>query len=147
MKTKARSYINPATFAGGAFMEKLNDAILKVADNIQDVNTDATAKRVITVQITFKPNKSRQTANANIAVSMKLAPTESIDTQIAMGKNLRTDELEVAEYDGQVFGQMRLDDAVADAPAEQQSSQPLDLRERKNLITIDKSTGEVLAEG
>lgn len=39
--------INIENFADGAFSEKLNDALIKVAENIQDPNTDPTAKRAI----------------------------------------------------------------------------------------------------
>lgn len=43
-----------------------------------------------------------------IAVTTKLAATEAIDTQMVMGVNMRTGQIEIAEYDGQIRGQMDL---------------------------------------
>lgn len=140
-KQKVKSNINLETLAGGAFTEKLNEALMQVAENIQNPNTDATTKRAITVNIKFTPNKSRQMVSTSIAVTTKLAATEAIDTQMVMGLNMRTGEIEIAEYDGQIRGQMDLSDYVQEetepeaAPAEvpkaaAPTGKPLDLRNR-----------------
>lgn len=140
-KQKVKSNINLETLAGGAFTEKLNEALMQVAENIQNPNTDATTKRAITVNIKFTPNKSRQMVSTSIAVTTKLAATEAIDTQMVMGLNMRTGEIEIAEYDGQIRGQMDLSDYVQEetepetAPAEAPKAaaptgKPLDLRNR-----------------
>ena len=131
---KGKGFINLEQLAGGAFTEKLNEALLQVAENIQNPNTDAVAKRGITINLKFAPNKSRQIVNTTIAVTTKLAATEAIDTQMVMGLNLRTGELEIAEYDGQIRGQMNLADYAEDAEDEgpkeepQPTGKPLDLR-------------------
>ncbi|WP_347282718.1 replication protein [uncultured Alistipes sp.] len=109
-KPKTEAKINLETLAGGAFAEKLNEALVQVADNIQNPNTEATTKRQINVTIKFAPNKTRQLVNTQIAVTTKLAATEAIDTQMIMGVNMRTGQLEIAEYDGQIRGQMSLSD-------------------------------------
>lgn len=109
-KQKTEAKINLEALAGGAFAEKLNEAIIQVADNIQNPNTEATTKRQINVTIKFAPNKTRQLVNTQIAVTTKLAATEAIDTQMTMGVNMRTGQLEIAEYDGQIRGQMSLSD-------------------------------------
>lgn len=140
-KQKVKSNINLETLAGGAFTEKLNEALMQVAENIQNPNTDATTKRAITVNIKFTPNKSRQMVSTSIAVTTKLAATEAIDTQMVMGLNMRTGEIEIAEYDGQIRGQMDLSDYVqeetepeetpTEAPkAAAPTGKPLDLRNR-----------------
>ncbi len=170
MKKKIKSNINLETLAGGAFTEKLNEALMQVAENIQNPNTDAVAKRSITVTIKFAPNKSRQMVNTAIAVTTKLAATEAIDTQMVMGVNMRTGEIEIAEYDGQIRGQMNLTDYDADAtadtdedkdqgePATVPTGRPLDLRNRgkkteaaaPELVAgrdFDPETGEVLDSG
>ena len=103
-KQKTEAKINLEALAGGAFAEKLNEALIQVADNIQNPNTEATTKRQINVTIKFAPNKTRQ------LVTTKLAATEAIDTQMIMGVNMRTGQLEIAEYDGQIRGQMSLSD-------------------------------------
>ena len=47
-------HINLETFAKGAFSAQVNRELQKVAANIQDPNTDATAKRKISEVIEFK---------------------------------------------------------------------------------------------
>ena len=52
-KQKTEAKINLEALAGGAFAEKLNEALMQVADNIQNPNTEATTKRQINVTIKF----------------------------------------------------------------------------------------------
>lgn len=134
-KQKVQAKINLETLAGGAFAEKLNEALMQVAENIQNPSTDATTKRQITVNIKFTPNKTRQMVGTQIAVTTKLAATEAIDTQMVMGVNMRT---------GQIRGQMDLSDfaaadqdpepeetpAAAPAPVQNPTGKPLDLKNR-----------------
>ena len=134
-KQKVQAKINLEALAGGAFAEKLNEALMQVAENIQNPNTEATTKRQITVNIKFTPNKTRQMVGTQIAVTTKLAATEAIDTQMVMGVNMRT---------GQIRGQMDLSDfaaadqdpepeetpAAAPAPVQNPTGKPLDLKNR-----------------
>lgn len=97
-KQKVQAKINLETLAGGAFAEKLNEALMQVAENIQNPNTDATTKR----------------------------------------------QIEIAEYDGQIRGQMDLSDftaadqdpepeetpAAAPTPGQNPTGKPLDLKNR-----------------
>lgn len=109
-KQTVQSNINLESLAGGAFAEKLNEALMQVAENIQNPNTEATTKRQIQILLKFAPNKTRQLVSTQISVTTKLAATEAIDTQMIMGVNMRTGQLEIAEYDGQIRGQMSLSD-------------------------------------
>lgn len=159
---KVKSTIDLETLAGGAFAEKVNEALAQVAENIQNPNTDPIAKRGITISIKFSPNKTRQMASTTISVQTKLAPTEAIDTQMIMGVNGRTGEIEIAEYDGQIMGQMNLQELAQpdETPApeaeqaqvqHQTTGKPLDLRNRgkkqePELVPgrdYDPDTGEV----
>lgn len=88
-KQKVQAKINLEALAGEAFAEKLNEALMQVAENIQNPNTEATTKRQITVNIKFTPNKTRQMVGTQIAVTTKLAATEAIDTQIWKFRSLR----------------------------------------------------------
>lgn len=82
-------------------------------------NTEATTKRQIQITLKFAPNKTRQLVSTQIAVTTKLAATEAIDTQMIMGINMRTGQIEIAEYDGQIRGQMSFNDLQAqEQPAE-----------------------------
>ena len=143
-KTSVQSNINLETLAGGAFAEKLNEALMQVAENIQNPNTEATTKRQIQITLKFAPNKTRQLVSTQIAVTTKLAATDAIDTQMIMGINMRTGQIEIAEYDGQIRGQMDLSDfaaadqdpepeetpAAAPAPVQNPTGKPLDLKNR-----------------
>ncbi len=80
MKQQVTSNIDLEQFAGGAFAEKLNDAIMQVAENIQNPNTEPTNKRQIQIVIKFTPNKSRTMVSTSIMVTTKLAATEAIET-------------------------------------------------------------------
>ena len=150
-KQKISNNINLETLAGGAFAEKINEALMQVAENIQNQNTDATAKRGISVNIKFTPNKTRQLVSTSISVTTKLAATEAIDTQMIMGRNMRTGVIEIAEYDGQITGQTALDfDQAEEAEAPEPNGKPLDLRNRGNEAAdlvpgrdFDPATGEV----
>ena len=159
--------IDFASFAGGAFAEKLNEALMQVAENIQNPNTEATTKRQIQITIKFAPNKTRQLVGTQIAVTTKLAATEAIDTQMIMGVNMRTGQIEIAEYDGRIKGQMSLDDyreqTAALAPAAEPTQtaavhpqeaetaaeqpptgKPLDLKNRNRQPENNADTAEIL---
>lgn len=144
-KQKPQNNINLETLAGGAFAEKLNEALMQVAENIQNQNTEATAKRGITVNIKFAPNKSRQMVSTSISVTTKLAATEAIDTQMIMGVNMKTGQVEVAEYNGQIPGQLSLEDLEQDEPDRDDKLAQL---AASGLIAgrdFDPDTGEVYA--
>lgn len=139
-KQKVNSQINLEKLAGGAFAEKLNEALMQVAENIQNPNTEATTKRQINIVIKFAPNKSRQIINTQISVTPKLAATEAIDTQMVMGVNMRTGEIEISEYDGQIRGQMNLSDfshgdGQQEEPAEQQNTEPVEIEQEQEAPT------------
>ena len=162
---KAANKINLETLAGGAFAEKLNAALLEVAENIQNQNTEATAKRGITINLRFSPNKSRQLVDTQISVTTKLAATEAIDTQIVMGMNMKTGAVEFSEYDS-TLGQISMGDPIEEEePAEEPEAAPephqpsnkvLDLRKRRTAQETDTElvpgrdynteTGEVYEE-
>ena len=158
-------FVDPSRLAGGGFAEKLNDAIMQVAENILNPNTDPKAARQITIKLNFKPNSRRTMTDTTITVVTKLAPAEAIETQFAMGRNLRTGEIEAAEYDGQVRGQMSMEysmqensmrapeaSAEPEAPEEERETEekrPIDLRTRyrrqetQDGYLYDQATGEI----
>lgn len=150
---RGTNYINPDMIADGAFTERLNAALLEVAENIQDPNTDAKAKRKINISLTFSPNKSRTVSNVVISVNTKLAPKNEIETQIAAGIDPRTGAIEIAECNHGIPGQisMTIDDNTARVPepdaqeeTERQARRPIDLRNRtKSVQGFDPETGEI----
>ena len=82
-------HIDMEKFANGAFTEQINRELKKVTENIQDPNTDATAKRRITVVIEFKPNEARNFVTTGVQAKSTLAPALGAVTALSMGKNIR----------------------------------------------------------
>ena len=102
--------INLEEFAGGAFTTQINRELKKVTENIQDPNTEATAKRRITVVIEFKPNDARNFVTTGVQAKSTLAPALGAVTALSMGKNLKTNEVEAVEVGKQIPGQMSMTD-------------------------------------
>ena len=100
-KQKVQAKINLEALAGGAFAEKLNEALMQVAENIQNPNTEATTKRQITVNIKFTPNKTRQMVGTQIAVTTKLAATEAI--AYITGLAVKAEKPETIEINGRTY--------------------------------------------
>lgn len=101
-------HIDMEKFAGGAFTTQINRELEKVTENIQDPNTDATAKRRITVVIEFKPNEARNFVTTGVQAKSTLAPALGAVTALSMGKNLKTNEVEAVEIGNQIPGQITM---------------------------------------
>lgn len=127
-------HINMEEFANGAFTEQINRELKKVTENIQDPNTDATAKRRITVVIEFKPNDARNFVTTGVQAKSTLAPALGAVTALNMGKNLKTGEVEAVEIGSQLPGQMEFADMDEGKEADEGSQM---------IKTVDPSTGEV----
>lgn len=119
-------HIDMEEFANGAFTEQINREMRKVTENIMDPNTDATVKRRITVTIEFKPNKGRSIVTTSVQAKSTLAPAQGAVTEMTMGKNLRTGEVDAVEIGNQLFGQLDLAES-----------------EEQTIRTVDPSTGEI----
>lgn len=160
-------------FADGAFREKVSEALLQVGENIQNPNTEPTTKRKINITLTFAPSKNRQVVDTQIMVTTKLASTEAIETQMLMGTDMRTGEVMISEYDGNIPGQMSIRELAQTAPEvigednariinaqvveePDPATPPIDLRNRGKRIRgaaalapipgvdVDPETGEIL---
>ena len=92
---------------GGAAVERFNDALSRVIENIMDVNTDDKA-REITLKVKLKPNASRQRCDVIYAVSTKTSPAEALTTTLYVGK--AGGDFIASEYDPK---QMRMEFAEA----------------------------------
>jgi hypothetical protein len=66
-------HLSLATLMGGAAVDMVDEKFSRVAENIYDPNTEATAKRVITLKIEVTPHASREMAEVAVAVDMKIA--------------------------------------------------------------------------
>lgn len=130
-------HMNMEEFANGAFTSQINRELEKVTENIQDPNTDATAKRRITVVIEFKPNDARNFVTTGVQAKSTLAPALGAVTALNMGKNLKTGEVEAVEIGNQIPGQMSIDDVEEPQASQPEEGQPQTVR------TVDQSTGEI----
>lgn len=116
-------HIDMEKFAGGAFTTQINRELEKVTENIQDPNTDATAKRRITVVIEFKPNEARNFVTTGVQAKSTLAPALGAVTALSMGKNLKTNEVEAVEIGNQIPGQITMEEIF---PESHEDERPVD---------------------
>ena len=128
-------------FANGAFTSQINRELEKVTENIQDPNTDATAKRRITVVIEFKPNEARNFVTTGVQAKSTLAPALGAVTALNMGKDLKTGEVEAVEICNQIPGQMSIDDVETPQAVQEEDNHNGELNAM--VRTVDQSTGEI----
>jgi hypothetical protein len=74
------------TIGGGALVELFENELARVLDNVQDPNTDAKAKRTITVKVTFAPSETRDVTDVDLTCSSKLAGVKTLSTRLFVGK-------------------------------------------------------------
>lgn len=123
-------HFNMEQFAKGAFSAQVNRELENVMNNIADPNTDAKAKRKITVTIEMSSNENRDFITTSVTAQSKLAPALGAVTAISMGKNLKTGKVEAQEIGNQIPGQMSIDEVEMET---------VDVVER----VVDPSTGEI----
>lgn len=75
------------TMGSGAAIERFDDELLKVLENILDPNTEATEARKITLEVTLKPNSERTTTAVNIVVKSKISPASAYPTVLFIGQD------------------------------------------------------------
>lgn len=68
--------------ADGGLQEKLDKELEKVFDNILDLNTDAKAKRKVTITLTMSANEERTVVDTTMEVKSKFAPQNGVATTI-----------------------------------------------------------------
>lgn len=79
MEKNAKSIVE---MARGAILERINYEMARVMDNILDANTKPTAKRKLTVTLTFTPDDERATIAVNVVAKTTLAPTNPVVTSL-----------------------------------------------------------------
>ena len=131
-------HINIEQFSNGELTQQINREMEAVARNIADPNTEAKTTRKITVTITLKPNEQRDFITTSITTKSTLAPTLGAVTALAVGKNLKTGEIEVGEIGNQIPGQMSMADVEPQQPAS-----PVQEIDGK---TVDAETGEIVGQ-
>ncbi|SEG56009.1 hypothetical protein SAMN05421819_3538 [Bryocella elongata] len=79
--------INIGNICGGALIEAFDLKLAEVLANVMDVNTEARAKRVITLKVTIVPKDDRVTLDVQIDPSVNLAPLRPSNSKIFIGKD------------------------------------------------------------
>lgn len=101
--------------AKGAIQERVDYEVSKVIDNILDINTEATAKRKITLTVELKPDENRQFIRVNASAKSTLAPVVPIGTTLGIASD-ENGEMVIVESVPQVPGQISLDGTVQETP-------------------------------
>mgnify|MGYP000624718170 FL=1 len=131
-------HINIEQFSNGELTQQINREMEAVARNIADPNTEAKTTRKITVTITLKPNEQRDFITTSITTKSTLAPTLGAVTALAVGKNLKTGEIEVGEIGNQIPGQMSMEDV--------EPQQPADPVQEIDGKAVNTETGEIVGQ-
>lgn len=72
--------------AGGAVVERFNDALFEVLINILDPNTTL-GKRSVTLKVDIKPDENRDFGRVDIICKTSLAPSSPLATKIYIGRD------------------------------------------------------------
>ncbi|MDR2513831.1 MAG: hypothetical protein LBD02_01320 [Christensenellaceae bacterium] len=100
---------NLDAFLGGAFSERVKEALGKISANIMDPNTLASRARTLTIKISIVPAKNRRNAEITVDVGTALAGYAPIETSGMIAVDEETGELIIVEDNGELPGQTNLD--------------------------------------
>ena len=89
--------INLASLAEGALQERFEQDLQKIAENIQDENTDAKAKRKLTITLIFEPDKERDYTDIDIQTKTNLAPIISTTARVYIDRDMKTNKTSTYE--------------------------------------------------
>ena len=94
-------------FMGGALNEKLEQALMEVADNVLDTNYPAKGKRKIVVTITVDPDEQRDIAKASLDVKTTLVNRKPFKQRLLFNRD-NMGRAGVAELDSADPNQLEL---------------------------------------
>lgn len=103
-------HVSLEEIVGGALQEKFSKSFERVVENLQNPDTPYKNAREITIKMKFTQNEMRDDVKCAVSVTEKLAPQTAMDTQFAIGKDLKTGEVYAEEYGKQMRGQMTIND-------------------------------------
>lgn len=103
--------------AKGAFLERIDYEMAKIMDDIIDANTKATAKRKLTVTLTFSHDDERTNIGVSMVAKTSLASTNPAVTSLYLMGEDGTGEVQAVEMVPQIPGQTSMDGAEQDAPS------------------------------
>ena len=113
MEKDARSSL--LQMAKGAIQERVDYEVSRVVDNLLDMNTEAKAKRKVTLTITMTADDDRRVVKVEASAKSTLAPVTPIGTSLVITADEKG-EMMLAEIIPQVPGQMSMTGEVQEAP-------------------------------
>jgi hypothetical protein len=124
-----KTNIDIGTLANGAVGERINLEFQKVAENVQDPNTDWKKARKMIITITLKPDEEREIALVSTDVKTTLAPVHGIATKLIFGME-NDGNVVAAELASGMKNQMMIDN---DGDLADDKGQKVSYLERKQL--------------
>lgn len=112
METKNQKSI--LEMANGAILERADYEMAKVIENIQDVNTNPTKERVLTITAKFKADADRQQISVSVVAKPKLEPTNPVTTNLYLSGE--GDKVQAVEMVPNIPGQQAIDGSEQDEP-------------------------------
>lgn len=113
MKNDQRSSL--LQMAKGAIQERVDYEVSRVVDNLLDVNTEAKAKRKVTLNIVMTTDDDRRVVKVEASAKSTLAPVTPIGTSLVITAD-GNGEMMLAEIIPQVPGQLSLTGEEQEAP-------------------------------
>lgn len=95
----ARTEMTLANLDGGALEEMVSNELKRIYQNIQDVNTNRTAKRKLDICIVFAPDGKGETVQLTYGTKSKLAPMLAGTTHATIAKTAGGDSLGLFEHE------------------------------------------------
>ena len=99
----------------GAIVERFNNELRKVWENIFDMRTDPNKVRSISLVFRFVPNESRDAAIMGADVTLKLVPPKALYQTVLMYQQ-DDGTVRVSEHTSQLPGQLNIDGEVQQIP-------------------------------
>ena len=100
--------------ARGAVIERIDLEMYKIMENIQDLNTEPSKARQLTVKVTMKPDNNRENIKVSYQVQSSLAPAAPIETSLFSG--IHKGQIYAVENVPQIPGQMALNNTEQEPP-------------------------------
>ena len=113
MENDARSSL--LQMAKGAIQERVDYEVTRVVDNLLDMNTDAKAKRKVTLNIVMTTDDDRRVVKVEASAKYTLAPVTPIGTSLVITAD-KNGEMMLAEIIPQVPGQISMTGEEQEAP-------------------------------
>lgn len=135
MKTK-NIQVNLSEIANGGLQEKFEHEVAKVAENIEDPNTDSSKKRKITITMDFIPTDDRSSVIIGTQVKSSLVPEDGVGTTMLIGRT-KSGKMAASELKSGTKGQTFFD--PDDSTLKDDEGEPIEEVEEKQVIDFQKN--------